>query len=186
MIMNERFEALSVDEAPEGSRRLLEGTAKRFGFVPSPVAKAARSPALLGHLLAGFAAFERSSLSKAEREVIAMTVARANECGYCIALHSATLTGDPNLAPLVEPLRSGRPLTEPPLEAVRRFTLALLQGRGAIGDDDWQLFVQAGYGEEHALDVVLGVGVYVLSTFANRATRAEIDAPFAPFVWKRD
>ena len=37
-----------------------------------------------------------------------------------------------------------------------------------------------------SLDVVLGVGVYVLSTFANRATRAEIDAPFAPFVWKRD
>jgi uncharacterized peroxidase-related enzyme len=184
--MTTRFESLSVEDAPAGSRRFLEATAKQFGFVPSPVAKAARSPALLGHLLAGFAAFERSSLSHAEREVIAMTVARANECGYCIALHSATLARDPNLASLAEPLRAGRALTEPPLEAVRRFTLALLEGRGAVGDDDWRAFTDAGYGEEQALDVVLGVGVYLLSTFANRATRAEIDAPFVSFAWRQD
>src|SRR5687767_12701471 len=98
--MTERFVSLSVDQAPAGSRRFLEASAHPFAFVPSPVAKPARSPALLGHLLAGFAAFERSSLSPAEREVVAMTVARANECGYCIALHSATLARDPVLAPL--------------------------------------------------------------------------------------
>ena len=55
-----------------------------------------------------------------------------------------------------------------------------------MGDDDWRAFDAAGFGEEQALDVVLGVGVYVLSTFANRATRAELDAPFAPFAWRRD
>lgn len=184
--MTERFVSLSVDTAPAGSRRFLEASAKQFGFVPSPVAKTARSPALLGHLLAGFVAFDRSSLSAAEREVIAMTVARANECGYCIALHSATLARDPNLAPLAEPLRTGRVLTEPPLEAVRRFTLALLEGRGAVGDADWHAFREAGFDEQQALDVVLGVGVYVLSTFANRVTRAEIDAPFRSFEWRRD
>ena len=137
-------------------------------------------------MMAGFVAFERSSLSAAEREVIAMTVARANECGYCIALHRATLARDPNLAPLVEPLRDGRVLTEPPLEAVRRFTLAILEGRGAASDDAFVAFRAAGFSEEQALDVVLGVGVYVLSTFANRVTRAEIDAPFASFAWRRD
>lgn len=184
--MSERFESLSVDTAPAGSRRFLEASAKEFGFIPSPVAKTARSPALLGHLLAGFAAFERSSLSPAEREVVAMTVARANECGYCVALHSAVLARDPNLAPLAEPLRLGRALTEPPLEAIRRFTIALLEGRGAVSDDDWRAFRDAGFGEDQALDVVLGVGVYVLSTFANRATRAPIDAPFLPFAWRRD
>jgi uncharacterized peroxidase-related enzyme len=184
--MTDRFVSLSVENAPAGSRKLLEATSKQFGFVPSPVAKAARSPVLLGHLLAGFVAFERSSLSAAEREVVAMTVARANECGYCIALHSASLARDPNLAPLAEPLRAGRPLTEPPLEAVRRFTLALLAGRGAVGDDDWRALEAAGFGEQQALDIVLGVGVYVLSTFANRATRAEIDAPFVPFAWRHD
>jgi uncharacterized peroxidase-related enzyme len=184
--MAQRFVSLSVDDAPAGSRRYLEASAKQFGFVPSPVAKTARSPALLGHLLAGFAAFERSSLSAAEREVIAMTVARANECGYCIALHSASLARDPNLAPLAEPLRAGRPLTEPPLEAVRRFSIAVLEGRGAVGDDAFLAFQAAGFTEEQALDVVLGVGVYVLSTFANRVTCAEIDAPFAAFAWRRD
>jgi uncharacterized peroxidase-related enzyme len=181
--MTHRFVPMSVDEAPAGSRRYLEATAKQFGFVPSPIAKTARSPALLGHLLAGFMAFERSSLSVAEREVVAMAVARANECGYCIALHSATLARDPNLAPLAEPLRAGRVLTEAPLEAVRRFTIAVLEGRGAVGDEAFHAFRAAGFSEEQALDVVLGVGVYVLSTFANRVTRAEIDAPFASYAW---
>jgi uncharacterized peroxidase-related enzyme len=184
--MTDRFVSLSVDQAPAGSRRFLEASAKQFGFVPSPVAKAAHSPALLGHLLAGFAAFERSSLSAVEREVIAMTVARANECGYCIALHSATLAHDPALAPLAEPLRAGGVLPEAPLEAVRRFTMAVLEGRGAVGDEAFRVFREAGFSEEQALDVVLGVGVYVLSTFANRVTRAEIDAPFAAFAWRRD
>ena len=82
--------------------------------------------------------------------------------------------------------RRARALGDGRGDEVRRFTLALLEGRGSVGDDDWRAFEQAGFGEEHALDVVLGVGVYVLSTFANRATRAEIDAPFAPFAWKRD
>lgn len=47
-------------------------------------------------------------------------------------------------------------------------------------------FQAAGFTEEQALDVVLGVGVYVLSTFANRVTCAEIDAPFAAFAWRCD
>jgi hypothetical protein len=34
------------------------------------------------------------------------------------------------------------------------------------------------------LEVVLGVSVYVLSTFVNIATGAELDAPFAAFAWE--
>jgi len=45
---------------------------------------------------------------------------------------------------------------------------------------------RAGFAEGQGLAFVSGVGVYVLSTFANRGTRAELDAPFVPFAWKRD
>ena len=60
------FPPFSPDTAPAAARPMLLGSQKQFGFVPSPVAKAAASPVALKHLFAGFAAFEQSSLSATE------------------------------------------------------------------------------------------------------------------------
>ena len=173
-----QFPPLSPETAPSAARPLLAGTQSKFGFVPSPVAKVAASPAALKHLLAGFAAFDHSSLSPIEREVLAMTVAFENGCSYCMALHSAQLADSPLLAPL----RAGTPLPDAKLEALRSFTRAVVQRRGAV---DTAPFEAAGYTEQHALDVVLGVGVYVLSTYLNILTESELDAPFLPFAWTK-
>jgi hypothetical protein len=35
----------------------------------------------------------------------------------------------------------------------------------------------------NALEVVLGVGTYTLSTYANRLTDAPLDDPLTPFAW---
>lgn len=45
--------------------------------------------------------------------------------------------------------------------------------RGAVGDEETRAFLGAGYTPQNALEVVLGVGAYTISTFANRL----IDAP---------
>ena len=74
------FPPHSPDTAPPAARPMLLGSQKQFGFVPSPVAKAAASPVALKHLFAGFAAFDQSSLTAIEREVVAMTVAFENGC----------------------------------------------------------------------------------------------------------
>lgn len=180
---NPRFEHLTALTAPEASRPLVAASGKRFGFVPSPIGKAARSPATLAHSLAGFAAFERSSLSAVEREVVAMTVATRNGCEYCVAMHSALLSKDAAAAPLVGALREGAPLPDARLEALRRFTRAVHEGSGRVDRETWEAFRAAGYDETTALDVVLGVGVYVLSTTMNILVDAEVDPPFAAFAW---
>lgn len=183
--MSLAFDRLTPETAPEAARPLLAGSARRFGFLPSPVARAARSPALLAHLFASFAAFDASSLGEAEREVVAMTVAYEVGCHYCMALHSATLARDPALAPLAAPLRAGAPLADPRLEAVRRYARALLVGRGRPGAEESRAFEAAGYDAQAALDVALGVGVYVLSTTVNILTEAELDPAFEAFRWER-
>ena len=171
------FPRLSIEEAPAAARPLMTASAKHLGFLPSPVARAARSPALLAHLLAGFRAFEQSSLSPLEREVVAMTVAFENGCHYCMALHSAALARDPANAALLAALRAGRRLGEPRLDAIRDLTLDLLRGR--TGEP------AAGLSEENALDVALGVGVYVLSTTVNVFLDAELDPALAEFAWTK-
>jgi AhpD family alkylhydroperoxidase len=149
------------------------------------VARAAHSPALLGHLLAGFAAFDRSSLSPLEREVVALTVSFENECHYCMALHTAMLAQDSEASPIVAALRAGAPLADPSLDAIRRLARALLIGRGRVPADVLRDFEAAGFDEQKALDVVLGVGVYVLSTFTNIVTGAPVDPPFEAFRWQK-
>jgi hypothetical protein len=37
---------------------------------------------------------------------------------------------------------------------------------------------------EQALEVVLGIGVYTLSTLANRLTGAQLDAPLTDYAWR--
>ena len=41
-----------------------------------------------------------------------------------------------------------------------------------------------GYTAEQALKVALGIGVYTLSTLANRLVGAELDAPLADYAWQ--
>ena len=60
----------------------------------------------------------------------------------------------------------------PALEAVRRFTLAVLATSGAVDDDAMTAFLASGYTAANALEVVLGIGTYTMSTLANRLTGA--------------
>lgn len=180
-----RFAPLTAETAPEASRRLVAASAGQFGFVPSPVAKAARSPALLRHMLSGFRALEESSLSELEREVVALTVAYENECGYCMALHTAKLAKLPAGSAVAGALRSGMPLEIRRLEAIRGLSLSLLRDRGHVSEALWEESRAAGLDEEQVLDVALGVGVYALSTVTNTLTAATLDAPFAPFAWTK-
>jgi AhpD family alkylhydroperoxidase len=186
MTDNTRFSALTIETASDAARPMLKASASNFGFLPSPLAKAARSPALLKHLLAGFGAFERTSLSEVEREVVAFTVAFEMECDYCMAMHSAMLAHAPNVpAGFVDALRAGQPLADSKLEALHQFVRETVQKRGRVAEVRWRMLEAAGFTEEQALDVLLGVGVYLMSTLTNVVTKADIDPPFADFKWHK-
>jgi AhpD family alkylhydroperoxidase len=163
---------------------MLAASEQQFGFLPSPVAKAAGSPVLLKYLLGGFGAFDQTSLAPLEREVIAMTVAFEQECHYCMAMHSAMLA-QPEHASLVQALRAGVAVADPRLEALRLFTQTMVRQRGRISAALWSGLARAGFTEAQALEIVLGVGVYLLSTLTNVVTEVELDAPFAAFHWER-
>ncbi len=183
--MSPRFALLTVEDAPAAARPMLAASARQFGFVPGPVGAAAHSPPLLTHLLAGFGAFDRTDLTPLEREVVAMTVAFEHGCHYCMAMHTALQAGAPEAQPIVQALRLGQPLPDAKLEALRQLVRALLHDRGRVPEAVMAGFVRAGYDEAIVLDVVLGVGVYVLSTFVNIVADVALDPPFERFAWHR-
>ncbi|MER5312226.1 carboxymuconolactone decarboxylase [Streptomyces sp. NPDC002773] len=124
------------------------------------VALLKESPETLDGFLKLSQIFESTTLDAHSRETVILTVAHRNQCHLCVDMHDAKMAA---LGPAPEPER---------LDAIRAFTLQVLATSGAVSDADLAAFEKAGYTRRNALEVVLGVGAYTLSTFANRLTRA--------------
>ena len=173
--MTRSFVAHDLSTAPSAARPILEENKKKFGIIPSPLARYAASPAMLQAAIAGLTAFEHTQLQPLEREVLAMVMGRENGCEYCVHLHRRllrTLDAPPALS---EALEHGRPLESPKLEALRHFILSALERKGDVTPEAWQQFLDAGFDRIAALEVVMGIAAYTLTTFANRLTEAPLD-----------
>lgn len=171
----------TIESAPPAARRVMTATAGHLGYLPAATARMAESPELLGTVMRLIGGFDATTLDPLARETLIMTVATRNGCRLCVAMHTARLAALHADSGLVEALRGGLPLADPRLEAVRRFTLRALDTAGDVGDAALRDFLAAGYTRRNALEVVLGIGTYTMSTFANRLTGAPVDEPVAQF-----
>ncbi|HET9960165.1 MAG TPA: carboxymuconolactone decarboxylase family protein [Polyangiaceae bacterium] len=171
--------------APAEARDYLTGAQQQFGFIPEPLARMVEAPALVEAFFKINPIFEKSTaFSPLEREVMVMTIGAYNGCAYCVAMHTAFLKRMEAPEKLIEALREQRTLTDPKLDALAKFTRRVLEHRGNVGDGAMAEFERAGYTARHALEVVLGVATYVLTTYSNRMTKAPLDAPFESFRWQ--
>lgn len=162
----------TVDSAPTEATATLTRLATAFGGqLPSAVARMAEAPELLDAFLTASRLFQSSDLSPLEQEVLILTVAVRNGCEVCVEMHTATLRriGHAVLEPA---LRAGDDLDDPRLAALQRFTHQVMDTSGDVSETDRADFAAAGFTSRQALDVVLGIGAYTLSTYANRLTRA--------------
>ncbi|WP_394847048.1 carboxymuconolactone decarboxylase family protein [Pendulispora brunnea] len=183
MAIQTGFVVHTAETAPEGSRPFLVGAKEQFGFVPTPMAKMASSPVVLESFLSNLPIFEKSSLSPIEREVVIMAVAVHNGCHYCVPMHTAILKRMDAPEDLINALRDGTRIGNPKLQALAEFTRRVLQTRGHAGETAVSAFYDAGFNQQNALDVVLGVSVFTLTTYAIALTEPKLDPAFEPFKW---
>ena len=83
----------------------------------------------------------------------------------------------------VEALRSLQPVSDPHLNAIARFTKAVIADRGRVNDTELTLFRSVGFGDAAALEVVLGVSVATLCNFANNLGQAPLNSELEPYRW---
>ena len=175
------FTEHTIESAPPAARRTMTATAKHLGYLPAATARWASSPQLLDGFQKLNALFDATTLDPVAREVVIMTIATRNGCHLCVAMHTAQLTALHADACLIAALRGGQALDDPRLEAIREFTLRVLDTAGDVGEPALRAFLDHGYTERNALEVVLGIGTYVMSTFANRLTGAPVDEQLRAF-----
>ena len=166
------FAEHTIESAPVSSRPLMEAAIEDLGHLPPAVARLAESPETLGGFLQASALFEASTLNPLDREVVIMTIATRNGCRLCITVHTGRLRGLGASSAHIKALRSGDVLDDPRLEKLRQFTLRVLATAGEVPEDELAAFLDAGFTTRNALEVVLGIGTYTMSTLANRLVRA--------------
>ncbi|MEV7218203.1 carboxymuconolactone decarboxylase family protein [Kitasatospora cineracea] len=175
------FPDLTPDTAPPAARRQLEQVTRHLGYLPSAAARLAHSPQLLDGFFKLTALFDSTELDPTVRETVVLTIATRNGCHLCVAMHTAALTRLDATPELITALRTQQPLPDARLEAVRRFVHTVLDHTGAVPEPDLAAFLAHGFTPRNALEIVLGIGAYTLSTFANRLTDAPVDPQLAPY-----
>lgn len=175
---------LNDQNAPEAARAVLGQAKKNYGFIPNLLGNMANAPALLKAYLSVGALFDQTSLSATERHVVLLTVSAENECGYCVAAHTAIAGMQKVPQEVVQAIRNNEPIADSKLEALRAYTREVVTQRGWPSASVIERFHAAGYASEQALEVVLGVGMKTLSNYTNHIARTPLDAQFAPAVWE--
>jgi len=124
----------------------------------------------------------RTGLSAAEREVIQITAATRNGCGFCVAGHTALARKKLAMPEqLIEALRGTEALNDPKLNALAQFTLAVIDQKGQVADATLSEFLAAGYTQANALEVVLGVSLATLCNYANNLAQTPINPELQAF-----
>ncbi|MCC7428693.1 MAG: carboxymuconolactone decarboxylase family protein [Alphaproteobacteria bacterium] len=175
----------TIDSAPDGAANILAAAKKGMGFVPNLYAVMAEAPALLKAYTTLSKIFDETSLTPTERQIVLLTTSYANDCEYCIAAHSVISQMQKVPDDVVQAIRAGRPISDTKLDALRRFTGAVVTSRGWPSDADTDAFLNAGYERRHVLEVVLGIGMKTLSNYANHIAETPLDQAFASAAWSK-
>lgn len=177
------FTIHTAQDATPPSREKLRAIEDHVGFVPNVYGLFAGSPAALQGLTALNAAFEASSFSPLEREVIALSTSVFNRCSYCVAGHSlfADTLGMDQAS--LTAIRAGGVASEPRLAAIGRITIDLLETQGQLSPAQLQAFIDAGFAPAQLLELLLGVAGKMMTNLASKAAGLPLDEAFQPHAW---
>ena len=155
---------------------LLGQVHKGMGAVPNMAKVMVNSPATLKGYLRLSAALGGGKLDTVTREQLALTVAQANECSYCLSVHTANA---PSVGLSPEQVLAARRASaeDPKTDAILKLAAALVATRGAVTDEQVEAARAAGITAEEATEIVGNVALNTLTNFFNKAAQVDIDFP---------
>lgn len=174
-----RIAPLDPASADPAVAATLAAVKAKLGVVPNLFRTFARAPAALDGYLALSDALAGGRLSAGQREIVALSVGQANQCGYCLAAHTLIGKGAGLSEADIRAARTGVG-ADPRDAALAAFALRLTDQRGVVGDDDLAAFRRAGFDDADALEVVALVALNTLTNYTNHLAGTVVDFPAVP------
>ena len=178
-----KFTIHTVETAPEVAKEALKAVKNANGFIPNLIGVLANAPAALETYRTVGGINGKNSLTPTEREVVQITAAVVNGCGFCVAGHTKIALKVLKLQEdLVNQIRAvARIENDNKLDALARFTLAVIVQKAKLTQAQLQAFFNAGYNQEQAIDVILGVSLATLCNYVNNIAETPINPELQPF-----
>lgn len=175
------LESLTIDNAPAGSKPIMEGIKKTFGFVPNLMGIFANSPEMLRGYLALEAEWNKTSFTPQERNLALLVASLENECGYCVAAHSTVAKAFQKVpAETVAAIRAGKPTGEKKTDAMIALVRELVSKRGHASDATIDGFLAVGFTKTQVMEVLMAVALKTISNYLDHLNPASLDAAFVP------
>lgn len=164
------------------SARLLAIRERKFGRVWNVTRTIANAPSTLRMMDGVWDALARSSLSPADRELIAMEMAVMNGCHYCVPAHRYTALHEARLGAsdihLLKQVSRGETLPEGTrLAVMQRLVRRLVDTKGGLSDAEFSAFRSQGVTAQQMIETIAEIAHCTVTNFTNRLARTPLD-PF--------
>jgi uncharacterized peroxidase-related enzyme len=172
-----RLKALSPDQASGKTNEMFNAINSKFGVIPNMMRTMGNSAAFLEGYLNLNGALSGGTLGVKISALIALVVAEANACNYCLSAH--TYLGA-NLAKLdAETMESARlgGAKDARINAILKFAQTLMTKKGHVSDADVASVKSAGVTEGEVGEIVGHVALNILTNYFNNTANTEIDFP---------
>ena len=173
-----RITQIDPEAATGRAKELLDAVQGKLGLVPNMTRVMANAPAVLDGYLQLSGTLGHGSLTAKAREQIALAVAQANECDYCLAAHSAIGRMVGLTADQIRDSRLGTAVN-PKADALIRFARKVVETRGRVSDADLEDVRDAGFDDGAIAEVVAHVALNVFTNYFNNVADTDIDFPTA-------
>lgn len=122
-----QFQIHTIESAPETAQEALKAVQQANGFIPNLIGVLANAPTALETYRTVGGINSRNSLTAEEREVVQITAAVVNGCGFCVAGHTKiALKALKMPEEVVNALRATARIDDNKLDTLARFTLAVM------------------------------------------------------------
>jgi len=171
-----RIPLVTAAEADADTTAAFAAVKAKLGVVPNLFATFARAPALMKAYFGFSEALAGGRLTTRQREVIALAVAQANNCQYCLSAHTVLGKGAGLSDAEVLGARAGAG-GDAFEAALAVLAIKISNQRGAISDADLATARAAGIDDGLALEVVGNVILNLLTNYTNHVAGTDIDFP---------
>jgi uncharacterized peroxidase-related enzyme len=158
---------------------LLNGVQKKLGVTPNMMKVLAANPTVLGAYLGFSGGLASGRLGAKLHEQIALAVAQANGCDYCLAAHSLLGEAAGLDSGDIVAARAGK-ASDARTTAALALAQKLVAQRGRIGRDDIEAARAASLDDADIVEIIAAVALNLFTNYLNIAAATDIDFPPAP------
>jgi len=178
------FPVHTIESAPERSKPALKQLQSAFGMIPNLVGAVATSPVLVNCLVGLFGNVHGGSFTEAQVQTVLLTDAVTNASTWAVAFHTALALKEGIDPADVQAIRAGRLPTDSKLAALSALAKTMIEKRGRLDDQDIDRFIAAGFGKDHALEVIAIVAASTITNYTGSITKPPLEAPFLAHAWE--